>query len=251
MTLVRQAFVLALAGILAALVIFATDEIKTGKDSLLSAIGKSSEKGGSLCPPDMIAVNTPEGVLCVDRYENTTGKSCPHANPTNEQETRENVSWPECKPTSAAGKKPWTNIALHEAATMCARADVVAEKLRLRIDAKAVGSITADERSNQLLVRVFPGRKDEVEKIIQSLDEPTKEVLIEARVLQIILKPKLNRRKDQIKNQIQNKRQSNHPAQLTTKGPIKNRTISHSNDSIQDSPHRPKEPTRRRPARLS
>jgi formylglycine-generating enzyme required for sulfatase activity len=113
---------LALAGILAALVIFATDEIKTGKDSLLSAIGKSSEKGGSLCPPDMIAVNTPEGVLCVDRYENTTGKSCPHANPTNEQETRENVSWPECKPTSAAGKKPWTNIALHEAATMCARA---------------------------------------------------------------------------------------------------------------------------------
>lgn len=70
-----------------------------------------------------------------------------------------------------------------------ARADVVAEKLRTRIDAKAVGSITADERSNQILVRVFPGRRDEVQKIIRSLDEPTKEVLIEARVLQIILKP--------------------------------------------------------------
>ncbi len=70
-----------------------------------------------------------------------------------------------------------------------AKADVVAEKLRSRIDAKAVGSITADERSNQLLVRVFPGRHDEVEKIIKSLDEPTKEVLIEARVLEIILKP--------------------------------------------------------------
>ncbi len=38
-----------------------------------------------------------------------------------------------------------------------AKADVVAEKLRSRIDAKAVGSITADERSNQILVRVFPG----------------------------------------------------------------------------------------------
>ncbi len=70
-----------------------------------------------------------------------------------------------------------------------ARADVVAEKLRSRIDAKAVGSITSDERSNQVLVRVFPGRHDEVRKIIASLDEPTKEVLIEARVLEVILKP--------------------------------------------------------------
>jgi type II secretory pathway component GspD/PulD (secretin) len=70
-----------------------------------------------------------------------------------------------------------------------AKADVVAEKLRSRIDAKAVGSITADERSNQILVRVFPGRHDEVEKIIRSLDEPTREVLIEARVLEVILRP--------------------------------------------------------------
>lgn len=70
-----------------------------------------------------------------------------------------------------------------------AKADVVAEKLRSRIDAKAVGSITADERSNQILVRVFPGRHEEVQKLISSLDEPTKEVLIEARVLQVILRP--------------------------------------------------------------
>src|SRR5476651_752377 len=70
-----------------------------------------------------------------------------------------------------------------------AKADVVAEKLRSRIDAKAVGSITADERSNQILVRVFPGRRDEVEKYIRSLDVPTKEVLIEARVLQIVFNP--------------------------------------------------------------
>jgi len=70
-----------------------------------------------------------------------------------------------------------------------AKADVVAEKLRSRIDAKAVGTITADERSNQILVRVFPGRRDEVEKTIRSLDLPTKEVLIEARVLQIVIKP--------------------------------------------------------------
>ncbi|MBF0486094.1 MAG: hypothetical protein HQL16_06240 [Candidatus Omnitrophica bacterium] len=70
-----------------------------------------------------------------------------------------------------------------------AKADVVADKLRMRIDAKSVGSISADERSNQLIVRVFPGRKDEIEKIIRHLDSPTKEVLIEARILQVILKP--------------------------------------------------------------
>ncbi len=71
-----------------------------------------------------------------------------------------------------------------------AKADVIAEKLRSRIDAKAVGSITADERTNQLMVRVFPERRKEVEKIISELDSPTKEVLIVARILQIVLKPK-------------------------------------------------------------
>jgi len=70
-----------------------------------------------------------------------------------------------------------------------AKADVVAEKLRTRIDAKAVGTITADERSNEILVRVFPGRRDEVEKVVHGLDVPTKEVLIEARVLQIVINP--------------------------------------------------------------
>jgi type II secretory pathway component GspD/PulD (secretin) len=70
-----------------------------------------------------------------------------------------------------------------------AKADVVAEKLRTRIDAKAVGTITADERSNEILVRVFPGRQSEVEKTIRSLDVPTKEVLIEARVLQVVINP--------------------------------------------------------------
>ncbi len=70
-----------------------------------------------------------------------------------------------------------------------AKADVVAEKLRSRIDAKGVGTITADERSNEVLVRVFPGRREEVEKYIRSLDVPTKEVLIEARVLQVVINP--------------------------------------------------------------
>ena len=70
-----------------------------------------------------------------------------------------------------------------------AEADVVADKLRARIDAKAVGSITADERSNKLIIRAFPGRKKEIEDIIRQLDVVTKEVLIDTRILQIVLKP--------------------------------------------------------------
>lgn len=71
-----------------------------------------------------------------------------------------------------------------------AEADVVANKLRARIDAKAVGSVTPDERSNKLIVRAFPDRRKEIENIIKKLDEPTKEVFVDGRILQITLKPK-------------------------------------------------------------
>jgi len=70
-----------------------------------------------------------------------------------------------------------------------ASADVVADKLRARIDAKAVGSITPDERSNKLIVRAFPDRKKEIEDIVRQLDAPTKEVLVDARILQVVMKP--------------------------------------------------------------
>ena len=73
-----------------------------------------------------------------------------------------------------------------------AKADVVAEKLRARLDALAVGSITMDERSNQVIVRALPERRKEVEAMIQNLDVPTKEVLIEINILQIVLKPKFD-----------------------------------------------------------
>ncbi len=70
-----------------------------------------------------------------------------------------------------------------------AKADVLAEKLKARIDAHSVGSITVDERTNQLIVRAFPDRRSEIEALILSLDQPTKEVLVEARVLQVVFKP--------------------------------------------------------------
>lgn len=71
-----------------------------------------------------------------------------------------------------------------------AKADIVADKLRARIDAKSVGSITADERSNNLIIRAFPGRIDEIRSLLEKMDSPTKEVMINSRILQIVMKPK-------------------------------------------------------------
>ena len=70
-----------------------------------------------------------------------------------------------------------------------AKADVVAEKLKARIDAHTVGSITVDERTNKIIIRALPDRRKEIEKLLPSLDTPTKEVLVEARVLQVVFKP--------------------------------------------------------------
>lgn len=70
-----------------------------------------------------------------------------------------------------------------------ATADVIAEKLNARLETHSVGTVTADERSNQVIVRALPGRRKEIEALIKSLDEATKEVLVEARVMQVVFKP--------------------------------------------------------------
>lgn len=70
-----------------------------------------------------------------------------------------------------------------------AKAQVVAEQLKSRLDAKTVGSIQFDERSNQVIVTALPERMKEIEMLIKALDTRTKAVLLEARILQITLKP--------------------------------------------------------------
>ena len=62
-------------------------------------------------------------------------------------------------------------------------------KLKTRLDAKTVGTIQADERSRQVIISALPERLNEVEKLIQQLDKPTREVLIETRILSIKILP--------------------------------------------------------------
>jgi type IV pilus assembly protein PilQ len=70
-----------------------------------------------------------------------------------------------------------------------ADANDVASKLREKLDNMAVGSVQADTRSNQLMVRAFPGRMKEVTELIRALDTKTKAVLIEVRILKVTLRP--------------------------------------------------------------
>lgn len=66
----------------------------------------------------------------------------------------------------------------------------LAAQLKTKLDAKSVGSIQSDDRSNQLVITAFPDRMQEVKEIIKQLDKPTKAVLIEVRILQVTLNPK-------------------------------------------------------------
>ncbi len=70
-----------------------------------------------------------------------------------------------------------------------AKAKEVEANLKSRLDAKGVGSIQADERSNQVIVSALPKRMDEVEKIIAELDKKTRQVLIEAKIVKVSLNP--------------------------------------------------------------
>lgn len=60
-------------------------------------------------------------------------------------------------------------------------------QLKERLDALKLGTVKADERSNTLVVTALSKRMEEVERIIQALDEKTREVLIEAKIIQVTL----------------------------------------------------------------
>lgn len=61
----------------------------------------------------------------------------------------------------------------------------VEDQLRGELDEKSVGSIWADERSNQVVIQAFPERMNDVKRIIAALDKKTKEVLIDAKIIKV------------------------------------------------------------------
>lgn len=68
-----------------------------------------------------------------------------------------------------------------------AKAKEAEEILKTRLDSKKVGFIKSDERNNQIIVQTLAQRMEEVRELIKSLDKPTKEVLIETKILRVKL----------------------------------------------------------------
>jgi type II secretory pathway component GspD/PulD (secretin) len=68
-----------------------------------------------------------------------------------------------------------------------ANAKDVEEQLKVQLDAKKVGLIRADERLNQVIVQALPERMSDVERLINALDERTKQVIIDTNIVKVKL----------------------------------------------------------------
>lgn len=68
-----------------------------------------------------------------------------------------------------------------------AKAKEVEEILKTQIDAKKLGLTKADERNNQVVVQTLPERMQAIEVLVAELDRPTKEVLIDTRIIKVKL----------------------------------------------------------------
>ncbi|MBI5873391.1 MAG: hypothetical protein HZB36_04520 [Candidatus Omnitrophica bacterium] len=68
-----------------------------------------------------------------------------------------------------------------------AKAKEVEEQLKSQLDMKKVGSVKSDDRTNQLIVQTLPERMDDIEKLIKGLDQKTRQVLVDARIIKIRL----------------------------------------------------------------
>ena len=68
-----------------------------------------------------------------------------------------------------------------------ARAKDIEDQLKSQLDLKKVGSIKADERTNQVIVQTLPDRLEDIERLIAGLDKKTKQILIDAKIIQVKL----------------------------------------------------------------
>lgn len=69
-----------------------------------------------------------------------------------------------------------------------ARAKDIEEQLKSQLDVKKVGSIKADERTNQVVVQTLPDRMEGIRNLIKGLDQKTRQILIDAKIVQVKLR---------------------------------------------------------------
>jgi type II secretory pathway component GspD/PulD (secretin) len=73
-----------------------------------------------------------------------------------------------------------------------ARAKDVEKQLKSQLDLKKVGSIKADERANQIIVQTLPERMKDIEALVKGLDQKTKQVLVDIKIVKIKLSDQLD-----------------------------------------------------------
>lgn len=73
-----------------------------------------------------------------------------------------------------------------------AKALEVETRLKSQLDNKKVGFISADERTNQVIVETLPDRMKDIDALIYALDQKTREVLIDAKVIKVTLSNDFN-----------------------------------------------------------
>lgn len=68
-----------------------------------------------------------------------------------------------------------------------ARAKDVEEQLKTHLDLKKVGMVKADDRTNQVMVQTLPERMKNIEDLITELDQKTRGVLVDVKIIKIRL----------------------------------------------------------------
>jgi len=74
-----------------------------------------------------------------------------------------------------------------------ANAKDIATQLKNQLDSKKVGSVKADERTNQVIVQTLPDRMDDIGTLITGLDLKTKEVMVEVRIIKVEMSDSLSK----------------------------------------------------------
>jgi formylglycine-generating enzyme required for sulfatase activity len=118
-SVLRASFVILGAILLSALVIRASDGVRVPGSGLFAGIGISQV---SRCGQGMMFLDISGGGLCVDTYEASAGSGCPYRDPRSALETQINLGAPNCLPESVPNARPWTNVPVHQAEALCARA---------------------------------------------------------------------------------------------------------------------------------
>lgn len=108
------------AVLITALGIDAADTMSGSRSTLLGQLISSEVKG--VCPKGMAHIPQGETFTCVDMFEVSAGATCPHTNPQNELQTKDNIDASSCKAASVENVDAWRFITREQAVVACTRA---------------------------------------------------------------------------------------------------------------------------------